>query len=248
LIEVDPGVQLAAAEAKLKQAQVGDDPKEVAIMRKQVAFAQQSLDLAETQVERAVIKAPFAGTINDVFIHKGDTVSPATAVFRLVDLDNLELKVNIDEVDIARVKVGQEAIISVDGLPDETFTGKVSEISSLSITQSGLIMYPVTFDMVIAADSGLKAGMSATADITLSKATNVLLLPNRAIKKNAAGKPVVSVRVNGEVVSQEITTGISDGIQTEVISGLKEGDAVIIQLQSATSQSIPGEIIFGGQS
>lgn len=90
-------------------------------------------------------------------------------------------------------------------------------------------MYEVKIGFSVPEGSGLKVGMSATADIIIDERSNVLLVPDRAIKQDSQGNPVVEVMVGEQVQERPVVIGISDGIQTEIVSGLKEGEVVVIE-------------------
>jgi len=242
---------LRAAEVRLNEMLSAPDTEEVAIARLQVEAAQQSLELAgqslelnkqslelakqslETtrkQLDEATITAPFDGIIASVYVEEGDVVSPPTMapqiVAHLIDPSSMELNVEVDEIDIIEVKPGQRAIIEVDALPALPLEGKISSISLLPTEEAGVIVYDVKIEFDVAEDIGLRAGMSATADIVIAERSNVLLVPDRAIKQDSQGNPIVEVMVNGQSEERTVVTGISDGFQTEILDGLDEGEVV----------------------
>ena len=160
---------------------------------------------------------------------EGDTVSTVTTIVHLIDLTSMELSMEVDEIDVADVKSGQGAIIEVDALPALLFEGKVAFISLLPKTQAGVLVYEVTIELDIPPDSALKVGMSATADILITERNNVLLVPNWALKQDSQGNQVVKVKVDEEVEERNVTAGISDGLRTEIVSGLEEGETVVVE-------------------
>jgi HlyD family secretion protein len=132
----------------------------------------------------------------------------------------------IDEIDIAIVKLSQEANIILDALPDEEVKGSVAFISPVSTILAGVVSYDTTITLENPV-AGLRDGMSATAEVIIERRDDVLLIPNRAIGGNLAS-PKVSVLTDGQVEEREITLGLSDGINTEVLSGLEEGEKVVL--------------------
>lgn len=156
-----------------------------------------------------------------------DTVSPTTPIIHLIDSGSMELKIQVDEIDIAAVKTGQKAIIKLDALPNLKLDGKVSSISLLSSDKAGVIVYDIKIKFNATEGSGLRAGMSANADIVTTERTRVLLIPDRVVKKNSQGNTVVDVLVNGQAQERMVVTGISNGTQTEIVSGLEEGETVV---------------------
>jgi HlyD family secretion protein len=139
----------------------------------------------------------------------------------------MELVVEVDEIDIPKVKTGQEAIITLDALPDAEFIGEVTTIFPLPKEVGGVVLYDVKIKFDVPEGSGIRVGMSAEADIVLAKRSNVLLIPDRAIEEDEEGRTIVKVMVGEEIEERPVEIGISDGFDTEIISGLREGEVVI---------------------
>lgn len=249
-------VSLAAAEARLNAILGGYDTEEVAIKklqvevakeslelaRQSVELARQSVELAQKQLDEATITAPFDGIVTNIGVDEGDTVTTLTTIVHLVDLTSVELKAGVDEIDIPEVRPRQRVIISVDALPALQPEGEVVSIDSLPALQAGLVLYDVTISFDNPEGSDLKVGMSATADIIIEERSNVLLVPNRAIQEDSQGKPIVRVLVDEQIEERAVILGISDGLETEVVSGLQEGEIVIIETRPKTSP--PGGFLF----
>ncbi len=189
--------KLRAAEVRVNEMLAVPDTEEIAIKRLQLEVAQQSLELAKQSVEldrqsleiagqslkldeqslelawkqldEATITAPFDGLVARVTVDEGDTVSTATTIIHLIDPTSMELNVEVDEIDIPGVKLGQRAIIEIDALPDLPLEGKVSSISLLPTIATGLVMYDVKIEFDVPEDIGLRTGMSATADIVIAE-------------------------------------------------------------------------------
>jgi multidrug efflux pump subunit AcrA (membrane-fusion protein) len=107
----------------------------------------------------------------------------------------------------------------------------------MSSPAAGTVVYQVKVRFDAPPPVELRVGMSATADIIISKRSNVLLVPSRAVTQDSQGKPVVKVMVNGQMEERAVVTGISDGLQTEIVDGLKEGETVVIERRTTTSGS-----------
>jgi HlyD family secretion protein len=236
--------RLAAAEAVLDARVFQYDTEEVAIKKMEVGVAEQTLTLrqqsleqaydsleqAQKNLEDATITAPFDGVIASVQVDEGDvipspTLAPTTIIY-LVDMTSMELEVEVDEIDMPGVKLGQKAIIDVDALPNTKFDGKVIAIHPVPIEQGGVVVYKVKIGFTVPEDSGLMIGMSTDADIITNERTNVLLVPDRAIKKDSEGNTIVDVVTNGKLEERPVVVGVSDGFNIEIISGLKEGEVV----------------------
>ncbi len=219
-------LNLGIAQQNLDTILSGTDEDEIAILEMGVEAAEQSLEQAQKQLDEATITAPFDGVVASVDVDEGDTVSTATTIVHLIDLNSMELKVQVDEIDITEVKPEQRVVIEVDALPALPLEGKVSSISLLSETEGGVIVYDVKIEFHVADGTDLRAGMSATADIVITERTNVLLVPDRAIKQDSEGNPVVGVVVSEQVEERTVVIGISDGFETEILDGLEEGEVV----------------------
>ena len=246
--------EVSSAEAKLAEAQqdlaelLGETEyasfivDEVIIKRLQVeaaeesvAVTRQSLEQAQKQLDEATITAPFDGVVAAVYADEGDVISAPTmaptVIIYLVDPATMELRVDVDEIDVPGVKPGRRTIISVDALPELELEGEVTSISSLAKEEAGLVLYEVKTNFAVPEGSGLRIGMSATADIVIDERSNVLLVPDRAIKQDTQGNPVVEVMVSEQIEERRVVVGVSDGFQTEVVDGLNEGDMVVTEIR-----------------
>ncbi len=110
----------------------------------------------------------------------------------------------------------------------------VTLISPVPIMQVGLVLYEVTISLVIPADAGVMVGMSATADIMIEQSQDTLLVPERAVGLDDQGNTVVRVSVEGQLEVRPVVIGISDGLQTEILEGLSEGDMVSVEKRGIT--------------
>jgi RND family efflux transporter MFP subunit len=188
-----------------------------------------SLESAERNLEKAVIVAPFDGVVTDISITEGEEISTATLAtpaISLVDTGEIEMRGFIDEIDIAMVQVGQEANILLDALPDEEVNGEVAFISLVGVTQVGVVSYYTTITLENPGED-LRDGMTATAEVIIERRDDVLLIPNKALR-GTWENPKVLVLVDEQAEEREITLGLTDGINTEVLSGLEEGEEVVL--------------------
>ena len=195
-------------------------------------LAQQSVEYAQNQLAEATLTATFGGTVASIFIDEGDTVLATTPIMHLVDQTTMELEVEMDEIDIPDVKLMQKVIITADALPDAQLEGMVTFISPLAREESGLVLYGVIIDFDVPKGFGLRAGMSATAEVVLDDRSNVLLIPERAISKDSQGNLVVEVVINEQTEKRPVIIGLSDGFETEIIDGLKEGEVIVLEART----------------
>ena len=200
--------------------------------------AKLSLESAELNLEKAEIVAPFDGMVSDITITEGKEISTATLAtpaISLVDTSEIEMSGFIDEIDIAIVKLSQEANIILDALPDEEVKGSVTFISPVGTILAGVVSYDTTITLENPV-AELRDGMSATAEVIIERRDDVLLIPNRTIR-GTTENPKVVVLVDGQQEEREITLGLSDGINTEVLLGLDEGEEVVLPTSGGQSDS-----------
>jgi len=231
-------VNVAAAEQRLDDMLAGGDSAEVTLRRLEVAAARQALSQAQKDLAEATITAPFDGIVGAIYVDEGDIIPPPTmaptVVIYFITPTGLELKAEIDEIDIPDVKVGQGAVIEVDAIAYDLFEGTVTSISPVPVIQAGLVLYEVTISLTIPADAGVMVGMSATADIVIEQSQDTLLVPERAVGRDEDGNTVVWVSVGGELEQRAVVIGVSDGFQTEILEGLSEGDMVAVEKRGTT--------------
>jgi HlyD family secretion protein len=239
---------LIAARAQVTQAQndldkllAGPDAATLDIAQQQVAQAEIAVRQAEYKLKQAQIVAPFDGTITAVNIVVGGAgpTSGTAGAIQLADLDNLEIIVNMAEVDVSKIKVGQPAQITLDALPNVTLTGEVSLVSPAGVQTQGVVNYPVTV-AVKDPTPEVKTGMTANVTIITDERDNVLMIPNRAVRTVGRQK-MATVLLEGNEIQVPIVVGMSGDSYTEVISGLKEGDVVVVgTTTTAQTNRIPG--------
>jgi RND family efflux transporter MFP subunit len=224
---------LTKAEAALKKIQAGPDAQAVAAARAKVAAAQAAVDQAH-------LTAPFHATVVAVSNKVGDSVEAGQSAIVLADLTSLEVEVSVAEVDINRIVIGQAATLTLDAAPGQTFTGKVSEVNVLGQANQGVVTFPVTV-VVPEPSPQVKPGMTAAVSIITDSRENVLLVPNRAVRVSG-GQRTVTVLFEGEQIPVPVTLGLVNETMSEVLTGLKEGDTVLLNT-STTTQNRGG---FGG--
>jgi HlyD family secretion protein len=243
---------IASAQATLTQAKndldkllAGPDANSLDLAQNTVEQAQIALDQAKLKLQQAQIVAPFDGTVAQVNIKLGQNASANAAAIQLADLDHLEIIVNMSEVDVNRLKEGQQAQITMDAMPDSTFQGTVTQIAPAGVLSQGVVNYPVTIALTPPLD-GVKTGMTASPSIIVEERDNVLMVPNRAVRSQGRQK-IVTVLFEGQQMQVPVQTGLANDTMTEIKSGLNEGDEVVLTATTAmTSQNRPGGAGFGG--
>lgn len=191
-----------------------------------------ALEQAQRNIERARIVAPFDGVVSAVNFSVGDSAGTTTAVV-VVDLSTLQVKVNIAEIDIAKIKVGQTAQVTLDALIGKTYNATIAAIGPVATITQGVVNYPV-IAVVDNTDGAIKPGMTANLSIIVDRRDNVLLVPARAVRSQG-NQRIVNVLYKGQTIATPVTIGLTNDQFAEVISGLLEGDQVVIQTTTRTS-------------
>ncbi len=243
--------QLQAAEISVELAQknIDDLDKTIELQELQVAGAERSIEQAEQavdlarqavidaqrQLDEATITAPFDGVVAQVWAEEGDIVpSPSMSpqpIVRIINPDFLELLIDVDEIDIPLISLGQAVTVEVDALPDKTFSGKITSIYPVPSEVGGIVLYTVRIGLDSPGNSGIKVGMSASADIVAEEHQNVIIVPSRAITRNDQGQPIVKVQTDEGIQERPVEIGLDDGLRAEITSGLSEGETVIVEIK-----------------
>jgi HlyD family secretion protein len=196
----------------------------------EVARTTAALENANVQLSYARITAPIGGVIASVSTEEGETVAAgmqAPTFVTIIDLERLQVEAFVDEVDIGKVKVHQRVVFTVDAFPAIEFEGKVSAIYPKAIIQDNVVNYDVVVDIETPYEGLLRPEMTASVTIFLEKREGVLTIPSRAIKRQR-GKTIVYLLTDGRAESREIKVGWRDNQWIEVISGLHEGEEVLL--------------------
>lgn len=209
------------------ELQAGVDPlaiqsSKLSLLEKQDALAQAQQALADT-----VVRAPFSGTVGKLGVQQYQTIGNGTAVATLVS-DNQSVVISVNEVDAAKLKVGEKATITFDALPNISIAGTVSSVNTIGIVTSGVVSYGavITFDTP---NQSVKPGMSATVDIIIGTETG-LVVPSSAVK-GTTGQNYVEI-FNPPLSGSETNTGVTSAVapsRTSVVIGLSDDTSVIIE-------------------
>lgn len=228
----------ALAAAKLDLAKKTGPPDTTTLLRAQEAVkqAEVSLEQAKNDLEKATLVAPFDGIVAAVSGNVGEMVGSATVV-TLVDPNSVRIDGTVDESDVAKIVAGQPVSVTFDALPDQQLRGKVIAVAPTGTAQQGVVSYQVSV-AIEALGRTLPAGMSASLTIETERKDGVLLVPNRAVRTQGRVKVVDLMGEGGKPVTKTVQTGSSNDQVTEIVSGLNEGDLVIVP--STTIRSVNG--------
>ncbi len=231
------------AQSNYNKAVAGSTEQDLALLQNTIKTNQIQVETAKRNLGFATLVSPIDGVVATVGANAGEQVGTNTVMFTLVNLNSLRVDASVDETDVAKLKVGQTASITLDALSTLRLQGKVTAIAPNATMQSGVVTYLIQIT-INDSDARLLAGLTATANIVTEQKDNAILVPNRAIKVNRNVRSVQVVDGNG-LVEKQITTGMSNDLFTEVTAGLTEGEQVAIAT-TATNQPLSGGGLFSG--
>jgi HlyD family secretion protein len=215
------------AQAKLDDAQREWDRVKQGANADDISAAEAKVSAAEATVSLGWVEAPFNGTVTQVEPKIGDQVASGLLAFRIDDLSELFVNVQISEVDINKVVVGQDADLTFDAISGKTYTGEVTEVSEVGVDNGSGVDFTVTL-RIIDPDKQVRPGMTAAVNIIVTKKQDVLSVPSRAVRTND-GQRVVYVMNGTSLVPVNIEVGAVSDTSVEIVSGdVKEGDLIVL--------------------
>lgn len=215
--------------------------------KEQVASSKENVQRAQTNLGYATITSPIDGTVISKSVEEGQTVAASfntPELFTIAkDLTNMQVVANVDEADIGGVKEGNRVTFTVDAYPDDTFEGTVKQVRLEATTTNNVVTYEVVIS-ASNADLKLKPGLTANVTIYTQERSGVLAVANKALRftptKETVGKDMKIVDCKGKnkvwtlngntLTAHPVTIGQSDGINTEITKGLKQGDKIVTEI------------------
>ncbi len=215
--------------------------------KEQVATANESVRRAQTNLSYATITSPIDGVVLSKSVEEGQTVAASfntPELFKIAqDLTNMQVVADVDEADIGDVHEGERVTFTVDAYPDDVFQGSVTQVRQEATTTNNV----VTYEVVISAPNAqlkLKPGLTASVTIYTAEKTGVLSVPSKALKFTPTketvgnkkiidcnGKNKVWALVGNDIKAFPVSIGMTDGVHTQIMSGLKEGQEIITELE-----------------
>jgi HlyD family secretion protein len=226
--------RVSRLQSKVDRIADGPDPDQVTIFETQLAIAQSRLD-------SPIIEAPFAGTVTLLYAQTGDIVQPGIQALQIDDLSRQYLDVQISEIDIPMVQVGQEAELVFDAYFETTFNGEVTRIAPVGQNVQGVVEYTVRINL-LDGDERIKPGMTAAVSIVVDRKEDVFVVPNDAIV-SIDGREHVFVKRNGGYESVLVELGAYSDFYSEVLDAeIELGELIALN----PPDEITGEMPFGG--
>jgi HlyD family secretion protein len=222
------GVEVERAQRQVESLQL-----QVTIAREKLALLEGGSVKVDDRALESVVYAPISGFILERIVQVGEMVSPlssfqsGTVLFKMANMSDLVFRGTVDEIDVGRLKPGAEVTILVGALPDVQMRGRVTRISLRSTRTEQSVGFPVEIEITDLNGAVLRAGYSASAEITVRRAEDALLVPERLITYAGDTASVMVRGANGLPERRVITTGISDAVNVQVLTGLKQGERVL---------------------
>ena len=224
----------------------GDDLTEsIQSASESLRSAEISMQNLQDAMNNYTITAPISGTIIEKDAKVGDAVKAGDTLCIVYDLSYLEMSINVDELQISSISVGQKVQITADAVPDKTYVGTVTRVSMKGTSNGGTTTYPVTIR--IDDTDGLRPGMNANAEIVVAEANNALVVPNAAVVRGSyvlvtkdspsAANADTAMEAPEGFVYVPVKTGVSDDDYTQIVSGIQEGDTIGYDPSSVSSDS-----------
>lgn len=224
----------------------GDDLTEsIQSASESLRSAEISMQNLQDAMNNYTITAPISGTIIEKDAKVGDAVKAGDTLCIVYDLSYLEMRINVDELQISSISVGQKVQITADAVPDKTYVGTVTRVSMKGASNGGTTTYPVTIR--IDDTDGLRPGMNANAEIVVAEANNALVVPNAAVVRGSyvlvtkdspsAANADTAMEAPEGFVYVPVKTGVSDDDYTQIVSGIQEGDTIGYDPSSVSSDS-----------
>ena len=240
--------QLRAAQSLLSaQTSLNNQPSNVQSAQNSLNNAQTALATAQANLDNAVIKATVAGVVTTISAQVGENVSSTstTGFIVVANTGSMALHGTIGESDVVKLKLGQVATVTVDAIGTAKMTGKVTSLDPVATIAAGVPVYgvDVTIDLP---NQSVRPGMSGTANVIIASSPNALTVPNLAVK-TASGRRYLTIMKDGQQVDTDVTFGISNDTVTEVLTGVQEGDVVVLPQPRASATNAGGRgIQIGG--
>ena len=226
------------AQAQLEETASGSRPEDITAAAAAVAAAAAQVAAVETQIEEAVIRAPFDGVITQTYATIGAIVTPTTSASAtasatsssiLAISSGLEVEVDVSEANIAQVQVGQSVEIVADAFSQQVFSGEVKRIAPEAVIENNVTLFQVVVTPLTGLDQ-LKSGMTVDATFIGETVVDALMVPTVAIATEAGQLGIQIADDEGNPTFQPVTVGLTQDGKTQILSGLEADDQVFIDL------------------
>jgi multidrug efflux pump subunit AcrA (membrane-fusion protein) len=233
---------LTAAQARYDDLFDPPAPDVLLPLQNAIDQAQADVETAKKNLAAATIIAPFDGQISQVTGEVGTQVSATTAVFILLNPNVIRIDANVDQADVSNIKAGQTANVTFDALPGRSYQAQVAALGLTPTITQGVVTYVVTLSVDtarLAQGTPVPApGMTGSIQVTTTRTDNALVVPSRAVRRSGR-TATVTVRTGSGTEQRQVTTGVTNGTLIQIVTGLQDGDEVLVSAPSTTSTTAP---------
>lgn len=211
----------------------------------QIAAAEANVAAAQVKLDQRLIEAPFDGIVTLALPRTGNYVDEGELAFEIQNPSSFFMEVQVNEMDINKIEVGQSAVVTLDADPDNAYEATVTKVGSIGDNSSGVVNFTLLVE-ILEPDDNLKSGMTAVVEIATSSSAQALLVPNQAIRLEN-GQQVVYVLTNGTLQPIEITIGNSSATHSEVLEGdIQPGDLIVLNPPTTVTEGEDSGFPGGG--
>lgn len=224
---------ISAQEFETEQARYDEAELRFKLAKEKLSLIESGKAQIADQEVSNIIRSTIDGTVLTLDAEEGDPVVPLTTyqsgteLMTLAYMDDLVFTGNVDEIDVGRLKVGMEVILEIGALPNKEILGELTRISPKAHKEEGATLFEIEVEILNTGESFLRAGYSANANIMITRKENILLVPERLIKVADSGVTCEVQDTLGAIAVRDIETGLSDGINIEIVEGLEEGELLV---------------------
>ncbi|HEU5314838.1 MAG TPA: efflux RND transporter periplasmic adaptor subunit, partial [Chloroflexota bacterium] len=233
---------LAQQQASYELKRQGSTAVDILTAEASVEQAAAALRKAETDLDGAVLKAPFTGHVSAIAFNVGEQAGAGAAAITLVDTRQTRVDVVVDETDVAKIQLGQTVNVTLEAIPGQRLAGRVAMVAPVATVQQGVVNYPVQIavDPAQALAAGVRPGMTATAQVVTQARDNTVVVPNRAVRTQGRNRMVEVQVADGKTEQRQVQVGLANDQQTEILSGLQPGDRVVIPGTTTAAPNLRG--------
>ncbi|MFN2363912.1 MAG: efflux RND transporter periplasmic adaptor subunit, partial [Halarsenatibacteraceae bacterium] len=230
---------LEGAEAMLAETERGPTEEDLKAARAQVEQARVGLKMARSVYEDVEITAPADGFVAQVQMDAGEMAAPGNPLFYIVNLDEIKATANVSSQYVGLLETGESAGVTVNGLPESEFTGRISSVAPMAGEQGG---FPVEVS-VANPEYRIRAGMRGSIEFVIDQVSDAVVIPGDGLFDLEGDQAAVFVIEDGAARRQTVRTGLESGNLVEIISGLAEGDQIVLYDQDRLADGQAVEVV-----
>jgi HlyD family secretion protein len=224
---------ISTEEFESKQADYDEAELRAKLAREKLALIESGrTNVADREVDN-IIKSPITGMVLTRMVEEGDPVVPLTTyqsgteLMTLAHMEDLIFKGNVDEIDVGKLRIGMEVELEIGALPGTKVIGKLAKVSPKAHRDEGATLFEVEVEIVKAEGTFLRAGYSANANVMITRKADILLAPERLITMTDSTASCEVMDSIGGITKREVKTGLSDGVNIEIVTGVTEGELIV---------------------